>query len=531
MIVNGGYFGANGGFVQGGVNFQGTPLSFDTNVSTSRQLLLAFPSNLANSSKPGLYPFSVARTVAPDPPQNNPSVTNLAIFPDYQTGAPTIPAPPVIAGTLNALKNPSAIDIDQDLGIAAVADTGNNQVVFFKVNAGGTLTPYGTTRTVGAPTSVAVNRTLHTVAVVGNSDQTAYVFPIPQVQNTASLIAPTVTIPLGALLPTQISPLPTPYSIGVDADTNRALVAYSSTANPTTAKVGFLLDLNAGDMGTTDNPACLKIPGQTVTTSPCVAAQVTMNTGLTPQIAMIPHSHLAVVTPGGLGIVNGIDVTKSSTSVQIANASVTSGLVTVTTTVAHGLNPGNPGTVLILGLPKGATNQTEFNGAFTVLSVINSTSFTYALSSTVNDTATGTTDSQVYFSSPNITIGGLTQTTSPVTVNPMTGLVAFGDPNATGLNAAQLNFMSSLDQTITSIIFRAGCTVNTTNCSGAPELLGTTGVAFQPFTNSLVSYNAAQNQLSISNPVTLGRYSVQTLPSGTGDWNRWQFEPVRRSRR
>jgi DNA-binding beta-propeller fold protein YncE len=513
MIVNGGYFGPGGTFVAGGVTFQGTPIPFDTSssiiTSTARQLLLAFPSNVANSTKPGLYPLSVARTVAPAPPQNNPSVTNLAIFPDYQTGAPTVSGP-ITAGTVNALNTPSAIDIDQDLGVAAVADTGNNQVVFFKVNAGGTLTPYGTTTAVGTPTSVAVNRTLHTVAVVGNSDQAVYVFPIPQTANTASLIAPTATVSLAGLLPSELNPLPTPYSIGVDADTNKAVVAYSSAANPTTAKVGFLLDLNSG------NANCLVIPGQTVTTSPCVSGQVTLNTGQKPQVAMIPHSHLAVVTPGGLGITNGIDVTKASTSVGIANVSVTSGLVTVTTSAAHGLNPGNPGTVLILGVPNGTTNQTDFNGAFSVLSVINSTSFTYALNATLNDTATGDTDSAVYYSSPNISIGGLAQTTSPVAVNPMTGLVATADPNATGLNGPQINFLSSLDQNITSIIFRSGCTVNTTNCSGAPELLGTTGVAFQPFTNALVSYNANLNQISVSNPVTLGRYSVQTLPSGTG---------------
>lgn len=503
MIVNGGYFGPQGSFV--GVNFQGTSILTEPDNSTSRQIQLAFPSNLANNSQPGLYPFSVARTIAPAPSENNPSVTNLAIFPDYQTGNPTL-SQTVTAGTAGPLNAPGAIDIDQDLGIAAVADTGNNQVVFFKVNAG-SLTPYGTTTTVGAPTSVSVNRNLHTVAVVGNSDQNAYVFPIPQ-SATGTKIAPTITIPLGSLLPSSISPLPSPYSIGVDSDTNKAVVAFSSTANPTTAKVGFLLDLNTG------NSDCLAIPNQTSTTSPCVFGQVTLNTGQKPQVAMIPHSHIAVVTPGGLGIVSGVDVTKASSSVGISSVSVTSGLVTVTTSAAHGLNPGNPGTVLIIGVPKGTSNQTEFNGAFTVLSVINSTSFTYALNTTSNDTAG--TGGSAYFSSPNISIGGLAQTTSPVAVNPITNLVAVADPNATGQNGAQINFLSALDQNVSSIIFHANCTVNTTNCTNAPELLGTTAIAFQPFTNALVSYNAPQNQLSISNPVTLGRYSLQTLASGTG---------------
>jgi DNA-binding beta-propeller fold protein YncE len=530
MIVNGGYFGPNGTFVGSGISFQGTSILADP-TSTSRQLLLTFPSNLANNSQPGLYPLSVVRTAAPAPAEDNPSVTNLAIFPDYRTnapGAPNLPTNPVTAGTAGPLKNPSAIDIDQDLGIAAVADTGNNQVVFFKINADRTLTPYGTTTVVGTPTSVSINHTLHTVVVVGNSDQNVYVFPIPQTPNL-SLIAPTTTISLGALLPSEVSPLPTPYSAGVDPDTNKAIVAYSSTANPTTAKVGFLLDLNTGDTGTSSAPACLKIPGQTVTASPCVSAQVTLNTGTAPQIAMLPHNHLAVVTPGGLGITSGIDVTKSSTFVGIANVSLTSGLVTVTTTGNHGLNPGNPGTVLILGVPKGTTNQVDFNGAFTVLSVINGTSFTYALTATVNDTATGNADSAVYFASPNISIGGLSQTTQGVAVNPITGLVAMADPNSSGSNGPQINFLSSLDQSVTSIIFRADCTVYTTNCTNSPELPGTAVVSFQPFTNELVSYNGQLNQLSVSNPVTLGRYYVSSptlqqqpviaLPGGAGAGN------------
>jgi len=88
--------------------------------------------------------------------------------------------------------------------------------------------------------------------------------------------------------------------------------------------------------------------------------------------------------------------------------------------------------------------------------------------------------------------------------------------------------LNSLDQNISSITFRAGsalvsnqsvsfgCTFYTQTCAGAPELLGTTSVAFQPFANMLVSYNGAQNQLSISNPVTQQRYAwVQLTPGPT----------------
>ena len=508
MIVNGGYFGPSG--TPTVATFLGQTVPKDTTAaSTARQLLLAFPASLASSSQPGLYPFSVANATS-TAQFNNPSVTNLAIFPDYQTGSPTVSSP-ITNGLGGALTNASAIDIDPDFGVAAIAVTGGDRVEFFKITAG-TLTPIGTTATIHMPTSVSVNRTLHTVAVVSFQDQLVSVFPIPSTL-TSGAIAPTTTISLTGFVPPDQTPVPVPYSIGVDSDTNFGVVAYSSPANPTTAKVGFILDFNT--VSTADS-FCVVNPPQTVTAPPCVRAQITLNTGQFPQVAMLPHTHLAVVTPGGLGIANGVDVTKKSSTVKIANVSLTSGLVTVTTTSAHGLNPGNPGTVLILNVPKGATNQTDFNGAFTVQSVINSTSFTYALTSTVNDTATGGTDSAVYFSTANILISGISQTTQGVAVNPITGLVAAADANATGQNGPQINLLSSLDQNISSITFHAGCTVNTTNCSNAPELLGTTSVAFQPFANSLVSYNAAQNQLSVSNPVTLGRYAFLQLATGTG---------------
>jgi DNA-binding beta-propeller fold protein YncE len=507
MVVNGGYFGPTG--TPTNATFLGQTVLKDSTPSTARQLALDFNSGLASSSAPGLYEFSIANFGgSPAPGTNNPSITNLGFFPDYQNIFPAVSLS-TSNGASGALTNVSAIDIDQELGVAAVAVTGGNRVEFFKIGAG-SLTPIGTTATVNVPTSLSINHTLHTVAVVGFKDQQVAVFQIPT-SVTSGVIAPITTVPLAGLIPADQTPLPFPYSIGLDSDTNKALVAYSSPANPTTAKLGFLVDFSA------NNNDCIVIPSQPKgTKSPCISGQVTLNTGQFPQIAMLPHSHTAVVTPGGLGITNGVDVTKASASIGIANVSLTSGLVTVTTTAAHSLNPGNPGTVLILNVPKGTTNQVDFNGAFSVQSVINSTSFTYALNSTVNDTATGTADSAVYFSSPNISIGGISQTTQGVAVNPITGLVAMADANATGQNGPQINLLNSLDQNVSSITFRAGCTVYTTSCAGSPELLGTTGVSFQSFTNAIVSYNAAQNQLSVSNPVTLGRYALVSIGSGSG---------------
>src|SRR4029077_2829219 len=259
-------------------------------------------------------------------------------------------------------------------------------------------------------------------------------------------------------------------------------------------------------------------------TPPCIHAQVTLNTGQFPQVAMIPHSHQALVTPGGAGIIQGVDVTQTSSSFTIANVTLSSGLVTVTLNIPSGqtlsLNPGDPGSVLIQNVPNGSLNKTNFNGVFTIPSVLNSNSFTYALNSTVNDSSIPNQSPDTafaFFGSPNISIA-VSQTAQGIAINPITRTAAIADANATGSNGPQIDLFNSLDQSISSITFHAGCTAFSTTCANSPELLGTSSVAFQPYSNSLVSYNPQLNQLSVSNPVTQARYAIistgspQTLP-------------------
>jgi DNA-binding beta-propeller fold protein YncE len=497
LAVDGGYFGSNGSLAV--TTFNGNSLAQDsTSTSFSRQLNLVFPSSEVNSALPGLYPLSVARTTPPLPALNNPSVTNIAVFPDYSATPPSVTGTGIPAGT-----NPGAVDIDTRLGILAVAETGSNAVQFFSVGTG-TLTPISSVA-VNAPSGLSINQSNHTVAVVSYQDQSVVVFPLPGSVGAPGVTYP-LTISLAGLIPSTFIPAPLAYSIGVDSDTNNALVAYSSSATPTTAKIGFLLDLNK------DTQTCL--PSLAGATPPCIHAQVTLNTGQFPQIAMIPHAHQALVTPGGAGVIQGVDVTKTSSSFTIANVTVTSGLATVTLNIPTGqtlgLNPGNPGSVLIQGVPNGSANNTNFNGVFTIQSVLNANSFTYALSAPKNDSSIpdpNNDTSFAFFASPNITIA-ITQTAQGIAINPITRTAAIADANATGSNGPQIDLLNSLDQSISSITFRAGCTIFTTTCSGAPELLGTSSVAFQPYTNSLISYNPQQNQVSISNPVTQSRYAI-----------------------
>ncbi len=507
LAVDGGYFG-NGGLLAV-TTFNGNSLGQNSNLTSfSRQLNLSFPPS-AVSSLPGLYPLSVSRTTPPLPALNNPSVTNIAVFPDYST------TPPVVVGSgITAGANPGAVDVDTHLGILAVAETGSDQVQFFSIANGSlTLVPGALgTASVTKPSGLSINQTNHTVAVVSFQDQLVKVFQIPDAAGNlpANSGAPGITYPLTisltGLIPSDFTPAPLAYSIGVDSDTNNAVVAYSSTANPTTAKIGFLLDLNK------DTQACL--PSLTSATPPCIHAQVTLNTGQFPQIAMIPHAHQALITPGGAGIIQGVDVTQTSSSFTIANVTLSSGLVTVTLNIPSGqtlsLNPGNPGSVLIQNVPNGSLNNTNFNGVFTIQSVLNSNSFTYALSATQNDSSIPSQSPDTafaFFGSPNISIA-VSQTAQGIAINPITRTAAIADANATGSNGPQIDLLNSLDQSISSITLHAGCTFFSTTCSNSPELLGTSSVAFQPYSNSLVSYNPQLNQLSVSNPVTQSRYAI-----------------------
>jgi hypothetical protein len=514
LTIDGGYFG-NGGQLAN-VVFQGNTIPGQTNgqgqpLSNSKQLRAQFPSGPINTGNPGLYSLFVARTTPPLPFEDNPSVTDLAVFPNYQTNPPTAAATSVPAGT-----NPSAIDIDPTLGVVAVAQVGSDPtkagtVQFYNIGSG-TLTPIGAPVTVGkVPTGLSVNRNNHTLAVVNYQDQTVTVLPIPGASQAPGT---PFTLDISNVLQGQASPAPFPYSIGVDPDTNMAIVAYSSTSSSSAANLGFLLNLNSGNappFGCINDTSAVKNPG------PCVFAQVTLNSGAYPHVAMAPHGHLALVTPGGSGALRGIDVTKPSTSAVIKSLTLAAGIVTATTTESNGLVPGNSGTVLINGVPgpgtSGNSTTADFNGVFNVAAV-SDTSFTYILNSTSSGTVTltpdgsGNTGANVFYSTPNLIFGGLSQTTQGISINPITNTAALADANATGSNGPQINLLNALDQTVSSISFFATCTFYSTTCSNGPELLGTSDIAWQPFSNAIVSYNPGLNQLSVSDPVTARRYAL-----------------------
>jgi DNA-binding beta-propeller fold protein YncE len=488
VAIDGGYFGPAGTFAP--ASFQGDQLA--QNGSNSRRLIGLFQGSQISSNPPGLYPLTVSRSTLPLPTPNNAAVSTIAVFPNYASGPPTAPA---AGAAIAAGVNPSAIDIDPTIGVAVVAETGSNAVQFYTIGSG-TLTPIGGPVAVGqAPTSVSVNRTNHSVAVVNYGSQTVSILPIPNF----STVTP-ATIDLSQALQGVVTPAPLPYSIGVDPDTNLALVAYSSTSTSSFANLGFVLNLNQGA-----NPpfGCLAGFG---TTGPCVFSEVTLNTGQYPQVAMAQHGHMAYVSPGGSGVVRGVDVTAPSTSVPLGTLSVTSGVVTATTasgSTLTGLVPGLPTTVLVSGVPL-LSGNVNINGVFPI-SITSSTSFQYSLpssDSTVTGTASGGT---VFFGTPNISFGGVSQTSQGISINPITRTAALANANAT---SQQINLLNQLDQSVSSISFQLGCTFFTTCNGGTENPPGTVAVAWQPYTNAIVSYAPDLNQVSISEPTTHQRYAI-----------------------
>jgi DNA-binding beta-propeller fold protein YncE len=487
VAIDGGYFGSAGTLAT--ANFQGNQLSQAG--SNSRRLVASFKSSAVGP--PGLYPLSVSRSTPPLPSPNNAAVTTVAVFPSYKSGPPASPTTAITAGT-----NPSAIDIDPTLGIAVVAETGSNAVQFYTIGSG-TLTPIGAPVAVGqTPTGVSVNRTNHSVAVVNYGSQSVSILPIP---TSSSTVTP-ATIDLSGALQGQVSPAPLPYAIAVDPDTNLALVAYSSTSTSSAANLGFVVNLNEG----ANAPfGCMANFGPN---PPCIFSQVTLNTGQYPQIAMVEHGHLAFVTPGGSGVVKGVDVTAPSTSVGLSTLSVTAGIVTATTSATlTGLVPGLPATVLITGVPP-LPGNISLNGVYPI-NITSSTSFQYSLGSN-NTTASGTVSGgTVFYGSPNLNFGGVSQTSQGIAINPINQTAAIANAQAI---SQQINILNQLDQSVTSISFQLNCTAFTPTCNNGTELPpGTVAVAWQPYTNSIVSYNPDLKQVSISDPITLKRYAIVSV--------------------
>ncbi len=483
ITIDGGYFGSPSAPLVS-AQFNGTPLAVTE--PTSRQISLTLPA----LPTAGLFPVSVTNNNA----SPTTSVTNIAIFPDYGNSNPAPPVTNVIPLATGSV--PSAIAIDDILNVAVVTEAGTNSVEYLNLNGAIPTLITGKVPVGNVPTGVSVDDVLHIAAVVNYTDRTLEMLSVPAAGQTPST-TPLATIDLSLFIPTSApttppTPPPFPYSVGIDPLTHTAVIAFANT------NIGFIADINPAS--TAPASECL-LPGQH---PPCVISSVTLNTGQYPQVALQPRVHLAYVTPGGAGNMSVVDLTHKSASIGIASATRATNVVTISTVAPHNINPANPGTILISGV---STKNTNFNGTFSGISVIDANDFAYSQTA-VDDSVTGGTVAapigQASYGSAYLTFS-VSPTQQGIAINSISRTAMLADPNAT---LGQVNFISTLDQGVSSMTLTEG-SLGITAGTG-PEIRDT-NVAFQPFTNTAVLFNPQLNQVSLIDPVRLQR--LQIIPT------------------
>jgi DNA-binding beta-propeller fold protein YncE len=544
FVMDGGYFGPSDSPTIA-ANFDGQSLLPNTSVSNTpvlspRRINSFLPPATASGHFAGLFPVSVTYTTSPAPftAPNPPSAfSNMAVIPDYGGTNPPVdftgttalflkpvqqpppPNPPKIycPGTTAAScttpptlvsfapgSAPSSIALDPADGLAVVtlAGVNSNNVQFISLS-GSTPAVTGQFSSGGNfATGVAVDDQLtllspsqsNLAAVVNYASKSLSILSVPAG-------TPVTTVDLSCVIPQtdtkcQAVPEPFPYSVGVDPFSHRAVVAFAST------NIGLIINLN-NDTNVTKNLMCLPSPPNTTWSLPyCPIDFITLNTGANPQVGFEPGARLTYVSPGGAGLLSAVDLAHPSTgSVPISSAARASNVVTITTSKAHNLSLGNPGTVLISGVPLG-TNKTDFNGSFSVGQILDDKHFQYFQAAN-DDTSTCTSGCTASSGTPFLTYS-ISPSIVGIAFNPITRNAVLADPNAT---FSQLTFIDPKSQTVSSMSLFSEQTGPAT--TGAPEI-GAAEVAFQPFSNTAVSFNPKTNEVSLLDPSLSQRPAIVT---------------------
>jgi len=511
--VNGGYFGSTGGLVNLTFNDQATIVN--TSQSGPRQIV-GTKDNVQLPS-PGLYEVSVSSSITQGfPPMFPTATTNVAVQPAFSV----VPAPTSVplnpAGASGTNLAPSAMALNSVKGYAVITEQATSTLQLIDLT-GTTPVQVGSpfslvsagSPTASSPTDIAIDNQLPVNGgdlgvVVSSGDSMLYLYAItPQAAPYFTLLKG-VSVDLRTLLgQPSATGLPAPFAFGVDPGTHLGVVAYVST------NIGFIVDVNPNLDGT-DTHVCF-VPGQT---PPCVIAPVSINTGPTPRVVMQPQVPLAYVTPGGgFGATSVVDLLQQGTSVKIlpfsstgpSGATRTAGITTIRTQSPHGINPLLGGTVIISGVMTSNANS-NFNGTFQIVQVIDPFSFSYAQTGQPDDSETNTSSAlgTVQYGVPFFSFS-TSSNVSGAAINPVTRTFGYADFNQT---SAQIGFISTLDQSLTSLTLTAGsCNTCTPTPAGAPER-GFRSVAFDPFTNVMVAFNPSENsqtnfagnEISLINP-------------------------------
>jgi YVTN family beta-propeller protein len=345
--LTGGYFSP--GTTIATFNGLGSTQGVTTTLSNSRQLALLIPGTGGNFNVPGLYPIVVQNT---DVPAGQPfeSALNLAVTP-----TPTL-IPAAATGTATVGTVPSAVAVDYAQGIAVVVNSGSNSVSLINILTHAVI---GSPIPVGNhPTGVAIDDLLpHPLAlVVNNTDQTVTTIDL----TTESVVGAPLSVSIATSSPG--SPAPLPFAIGVNPLTHRALVAYQSTNE------ALVLDL--ANANPSYSPACAAPPCPVTTIG---GSANFFGTGANPSVAVDPRLNWAVVTPGGAGSVDMVDLGFAATANDpLGRTPVVVGTLSISSTVQGvGINPE---THTALFADPDSTNLTTFSlldGTVTSVSLAN----------------------------------------------------------------------------------------------------------------------------------------------------------------
>src|SRR5713101_7257971 len=530
FVMDGGFFGpADSPTIA--ANFDGQPLLANSSpspavVPTARRINSFLPAPTASGNFAGLFPVSVTYSTSPAPftaPNPASAFSNMAVIPDYGGSNPHLdisnspltlkpvpqpppPNPPKIyngpaspMSSFGANSAPSSIAMDPADGLAIVALAGvpssSNNVQFIDLTGSTPLVTGQFSSGGNLATGVAVDDQLtlltppqsNLAAVVNYASKSLSILSVPAGNAVA-------TVDLGCVIPQsdptcQASPEPFPYSVGIDPFAHRAVVAFAST------NVGLIINLDK-------NAAVQCLPNAVTPWQPpyCPINFITLNTGTNPQVAFEPGARLTYVTPGGAGLLSAMDLANpSGGAVNVVSATRASNAVTITTKENHNLNPSNPGTALISGLPVG---KTDFNGSFSIGQVLDATHFQY-FQAAPDDTSTCTATCKAGFGTPFLTYS-ISPSIVGISFNPTTRTAILADPNAT---FSQISFIDPKSQSVSSMSLFSEQTGPAT--TGLPEL-GAAEVAFQPFTNTAVSFNPKTNEVSLIDPSISQRPAIVT---------------------
>ncbi len=523
FVIDGGFFGLTPAPT---VTPQVNGHSLLASAISPRRISGNLPTPIGSTSNAGLFPVSVKYSTSPGPfaaPASTTAYTNIAVTPDYGVTNPPLdldnnplslkpvasppppippkiyvgPATPLISFGASSAPSGIAMDPVDGLAIVTLAGVNSNNVQFINL-AGGMPSVMSSVSSGGnVATGVAVDDQL--------TSQTPSQPNVAAVVNYASRSLSVISIPAGTLLTTvdlsSVIPAgssafvqPFPYSVGIDPFSHRAVVAFAST------NIGLIINLNPNPSATLK---CL--PNAAWTLPYCPIGYVTLSSGPNPQVAFESGARLAYVTPGGAGVLSAVDLanpSKGSLGSPIASATRASNIVTVTTSSSHNLNPGDPGTVLISGLPAGSTSQTNFNGSFSVGAVLDATHFQYSQADK-DDTSTCTATCLASSGVPFLTYA-ISPSIAGIAFNPVTRQAVLADPNAT---SSQITFIDPQSESVRSMSVFSEETGPVS--TGSPEL-GAADVAFQPFSNTVVSFNPKTNEVSLLDPSLLQRPAIVT---------------------